>query len=154
MEKRRNRAYCHRARVHTRSLKLKPFEGDASLRDAYKDYWSVLLSVFTEEYHKIVDMEEVAEQSYDAMETYLLVQEKAGEKMDEAHGKAHTGLPAVCRQPQSNVIGRRADQAFAQAGADRQSQQIHQPGIPHLFQKLGSRGYDDEGAERQRYQCR
>jgi hypothetical protein len=87
MEKRRNELIATVRESIREASKLKPFEGDASLRDAYKDYWSVLLSVFTEEYHKIVDMEEVAEQSYDAMETYLLVQEKAGEKMDEAHEK-------------------------------------------------------------------
>ena len=59
--------------------KLRPYKGDASLRDAYKKYWDVLLKVFTEDYHKIVNMEEIAEQSYDAMEAYLLAKEKAGE---------------------------------------------------------------------------
>jgi hypothetical protein len=87
MEKRRNELIATIRGSIREAEKLAPFEGDASLRDAYKDYWTVLLSVFMEEYHKIVDMEEVAEQSYDAMETYLLIQEKAGEKLDEAYGK-------------------------------------------------------------------
>ena len=87
MEKRRNELITTIRGSIKEAEKLAPFEGDASLRDAYKTYWNVLLSVFMEEYHKIVDMEEVAEQSYDAMETYLLVQEKAGEKLDEAYGK-------------------------------------------------------------------
>jgi uncharacterized protein YpuA (DUF1002 family) len=87
MEKRRNELIATIKGSIKEAEKLKPFEGDASLRDAYKDYWTVLLSVFNEEYHKIVDMEEVAEQSYDAMETYLLIQEKAGEKLDEAYGR-------------------------------------------------------------------
>jgi hypothetical protein len=87
MEKRRNELIANVRESIREAGKLKPFEGDASLRDAYKDYWTVLLSLFTEEYHKIVDMEEVAEQSYDGMEAYLLIQEKAGEKMDEAHEK-------------------------------------------------------------------
>lgn len=67
--------------------KLRPFEGDASLKTAYTGYWNVLLSVFNEDYHKIIDMEEVAERSYDAMEAYLLMQEKAGEKLSEAYAK-------------------------------------------------------------------
>lgn len=87
MEKRRNELIATVRGSIREAEKLAPFEGDASLRDAYKTYWTVLLSVFMEEYHKIVDMEEVAEQSYDAMESYLLIQEKAGEKLDDAYRK-------------------------------------------------------------------
>lgn len=87
MEKRRNELISNLQGSIREANKLKPFEGDASLRDAYKEYWSVLLSVFMEEYHKIVDMEEVAEQSYDAMEAYLLIQEKASERQHEAFEK-------------------------------------------------------------------
>src|SRR5689334_2069159 len=74
--------------------KLKPYKGDASLRDAYKEYWNVLLSVFTQQYHKIVDMEEVAEQSYDKMEEYLLIQEKASETLDNAFDRVSAAYQA------------------------------------------------------------
>ncbi len=67
--------------------RLRPYKGDASLRDAYKVYWDVLLKVFNEDYGKIVNMEEIAEQSYDAMEAYLLAQEKAEEVLENAHDK-------------------------------------------------------------------
>lgn len=67
--------------------KLKPYKGDVSLRDAYKKYWDVLLKVFNEDYHKIVNMEEIAEQSYDAMEAYLLAKEKADEVLSLEHDK-------------------------------------------------------------------
>jgi len=87
MEKRRNELIATIRGSVREAEKLPPFEGDASLRDAYKAYWTVLLSVFMEEYHKVVNMEEVAEQSYDAMEAYLLVQERAGEKLDDAYGQ-------------------------------------------------------------------
>lgn len=66
---------------------LKPYNGDASLRNAYKEYWTVLLNVINEDYAKIVDMEEVAEQSYDAMEAYLLIQEKANSKLESSSAK-------------------------------------------------------------------
>src|ERR1041385_6886888 len=36
---------------------------------------------------KIVDMEDVAEQSYDLMEAYLLAKERDGDKLDEAYKK-------------------------------------------------------------------
>jgi hypothetical protein len=74
--------------------KLRPFKGDASLRDAYKQYWTVLLNVFLEDYHKIMDMEEVAERSYDAMEAILLIQEKAGDKLDQEHDKLKDAFDA------------------------------------------------------------
>src|SRR5688572_25274212 len=74
--------------------KLRPYQGDASLRDAFKQYWVVLLSIFKEDYHKIVDMEEVAEQSYDAMEAYLLIQEKAAKKLNEAYRKVPAAYDA------------------------------------------------------------
>lgn len=67
--------------------RLRPYKGDASLRDAYKVYWDILLKVFNEDYGKIVNMEEIAEQSYDAMEAYLLAQEKAEEVLENAHDK-------------------------------------------------------------------
>ena len=57
------------------------------MRDAYKVYWDILLKVFNEDYGKIVNMEEIAEQSYDGMEAYLLAQEKAEEVLENAHGK-------------------------------------------------------------------
>ena len=67
--------------------KLKPFKGDHALRDSAISYFRINGLVLNEEYGKIVDMEEVAEQSYDLMEAYLLAQEKAGDKLDEAHQK-------------------------------------------------------------------
>jgi hypothetical protein len=60
---------------------LKPYKGETTLRDAYAEYFSILEVVLNEDYGKIVDMEEVAEQSYDLMETFLLAQERANEKL-------------------------------------------------------------------------
>jgi hypothetical protein len=74
--------------------KLRPYKGDASLRDSYKQYWTVLLNVFLEDYHKIMDMEEVAERSYDAMEAILLIQETANEKVDQEYDKMRESFKA------------------------------------------------------------
>jgi hypothetical protein len=90
MEKRREDVVNTIRETMRDCAKVKPFKGDASLRDAYRDYYFVLLSIFNEDYHKIVDMEEVAERSYDAMEAYLLTQQKADEKLDEANDKLKT----------------------------------------------------------------
>jgi exonuclease VII small subunit len=78
--------------------KIQPYKGDASLRDAYRQTWSVQLNIFEEDYHKVLDMEEIAERSYDAMEQYLLIQEKAAEKLDLESDKldvAYKGFAAA-----------------------------------------------------------
>jgi hypothetical protein len=68
---------------------MPPWKGDRSLKDTSVAYLKILFSVFSEDYGKIVNMEEIAEQSYDAMEAYLLAQEKAYEKLNEAGERQH-----------------------------------------------------------------
>lgn len=84
VEKRRqdliNTIYETRIKVN----EMPSFKGDKTLRDASVNYLKLMYSVFNEDYSKIVNMEEIAEQSYDNMEAYLLVQEKASEKLKEA----------------------------------------------------------------------
>ena len=98
--------------------KLRPYKGDVALRNAYKEYWVVMLSIFKEDYHKIVDMEEVAEQSYDAMEAYLLVQEKARQKLNDAYEKVPKAYEAFAlkhhvqlTEGQTTKLSQRLDQA-------------------------------------------
>jgi hypothetical protein len=84
IEKRRQEIILEIKQSLAEANRLRPYKGDASLRDAYKNFWDILLKVFNEDYGKIVNMEEIAEQSYDAMEAYLLAQEKAGEVLEIA----------------------------------------------------------------------
>ena len=58
------------------------FENDKTLKDSVLAYLKLSYNVINYDYAKIVDMEEIAEQSYDAMEAYLLAQEKANEKLN------------------------------------------------------------------------
>jgi hypothetical protein len=66
---------------------MPPYKGDRSLKDTTVAYLKMLNYIFNEQYGKIVNMEEIAEQSYDAMEAYLMAQEKAQEKLAEASKK-------------------------------------------------------------------
>lgn len=84
LEKRRQEVIGEIRQSLGEATRLRPYKGDATLRDAYKRYWDILLKVFNEDYHKIVNMEEIAEQSYDHMEAYLLAQEKASDVLSEA----------------------------------------------------------------------
>ena len=60
------------------------WKGDKSFRDSSVAYIKLLNNVFNEDYAKIVNMEEIAEQSYDLMEAYMLAQEKVQEKLHDA----------------------------------------------------------------------
>lgn len=58
------------------------FDGDMILKDSALSFLKLSYNVINFDYAKIVDMEEISEQSYDAMEAYLLAQEKANEKLN------------------------------------------------------------------------
>ncbi len=60
------------------------YKEDATYRDAVLEYLQLNLDVLNNDYAKVVDLEAVAEESYDAMEAYLAVLDKAGEKQKEA----------------------------------------------------------------------
>jgi hypothetical protein len=68
---------------------MPPFKGDRSFRDTTITYLKMLNSVFNEDYGKIVNMEEIAEQSYDAMEAYMTAKEQAWSKLGIAQEKQH-----------------------------------------------------------------
>ena len=60
------------------------YEGDKSLRDSAVAFLNISYLILTDDYGKIINLEDVAEQSYDAMEAYLLARDMAGKKLDEA----------------------------------------------------------------------
>jgi hypothetical protein len=118
MEKRRMELITSINDAIREATKLRPYKTDAALRDAFKQYWTVLLTVFKEDYHKIVNMEEVAEQSYDDMEAYLLIKEKASEKLHEASGKIPVAYEAFANrhnvrltEGQTTKLSQRLEQA-------------------------------------------
>ncbi|MDP4149704.1 MAG: hypothetical protein Q8927_07075 [Bacteroidota bacterium] len=69
-------------RYNTTDLPL--YKGDNTLRKGSIDYIQLCYDVFNEDYAKIVNMEELAEQSFDEMQAYILLQDKISEKLDQA----------------------------------------------------------------------
>ena len=60
------------------------FKGDNSLRQSSLDYIKLIYNVFNEDYAKIVNLGEIAEQSFDDMQAMLLTMELTDEKINEA----------------------------------------------------------------------
>jgi hypothetical protein len=84
--------------------RMKPFQGDSGLRDSVASYFRICYLVLNEDYAKIVNLEEIAEQSYDAMEAYLLTQERANDKVNEANKIASTEYKAFAAKNNVRLI--------------------------------------------------
>jgi hypothetical protein len=80
------------------------FKTDKSYRDTAVNFMKLYYKVLNEDYSKIVNMEEIAEQSYDAMEAYLLLQEKVDEKLQEGNEKMKTAQTAFASKNNINLI--------------------------------------------------
>ncbi len=63
------------------------FKGDKAYRDTSVNFMKLYYNVLNEDYSKIINMEEISEQSYDAMEAYLMAQEMVDKKLEEANQK-------------------------------------------------------------------
>ncbi|HEX8039343.1 MAG TPA: hypothetical protein VF490_09325 [Chryseosolibacter sp.] len=124
MEKRRQEVIAEIRQSLNEATRLRPYKGDASLRDAYKTYWDILLKVFNEDYHKIVNMEEIAEQSYDQMEAYLLAQEKAGEVLSDAQDDI---------EPVFNAFASKNNIRLVSNGESKLDKQMRQVGLVNSY---------------------
>lgn len=67
-----------------RIKRLPDYEGDGSYRDSVVSYLEISYLVLKEDYEKIVNMEEIAEESYDLMEAYIKAKKLANEKLNQA----------------------------------------------------------------------
>ncbi len=78
----------------SKAAHMQDFEGDSNLRVATYNYFNISYIVAKEDYGKIMDLEEIAEQSYDNMEAYLKAQEVANDKEHDAFQSADRELRA------------------------------------------------------------
>ena len=93
------------------------YKGDNSLRKSSIDYIKFCYNVFNDDYAKIVNTEEIAEQSYGAMEAFILLQEKTDEKIKQASAqmqeadKAFAAKYNVTITKQKDELGEKMDEA-------------------------------------------
>ncbi len=84
VEKKRLEMITNIKNAQTKVGKMPAYNDDAALRDSALVVLNLNYMIINEDYAKIVDMEAVAEQSYDAMEAYLMAQDLAGDKLENA----------------------------------------------------------------------
>lgn len=83
---------------------MEAFEGDTMLKSAAYAYFNLAYIIFKEDYAKIMDMEEISEQSYDNMEAYLTAQDIANKKLDEANEKVQVEFKAFAARHNVTLI--------------------------------------------------
>ena len=84
VEKRRSELIQTTTAAKNKAKRAKGFKDDVQYRDSVVLYFELIEIVLKEDYAKIVDMEAIAEQSYDAMEAYMMARDMASDKMAEA----------------------------------------------------------------------
>jgi hypothetical protein len=80
------------------------YKGDKAYRDSAVNFMKFYYSVMNDDYSKIVNMEEIAEQSYDEMEAYLLLQEKVDQKFEEANKKLNAAQKEFGGKNNINIV--------------------------------------------------
>ncbi len=102
-----------------KTIDIPLYKGDNSLRKSSIDYIELCYRVFNEDYKHIVDMEEIAEQSFDEMQAYLLLQEKTNDKLKEAAGKMKTASHDFAKKYNVTLIDSKDELAEKLAMADQ-----------------------------------
>lgn len=92
-----------------KTIDLPIYKGDNSLRQSSIDYIKLCYSVFNDDYDKIINMEDIAEQSFDEMQAYLLLQEKTDEKISEANEKMAAASKAFAAKYNVNVVDEKSE---------------------------------------------
>lgn len=84
VEKKRTEMINNIKEAKSKIAKMPDYKGNTAFRDSAVTVINLNYIIINEDYAKIVDMEAVAEQSYDGMEAYLLAQDLASEKLEQA----------------------------------------------------------------------
>ena len=88
--------------------KAEGFDGD-DYKNKVLEYLRLNESLLKQDYAKVVDMKEVAEQSYDLMEAYMLAQEMADKKMEEAQKLYENNLYEYANKHNINIVESETD---------------------------------------------
>ncbi len=63
------------------------WKGDKAYRDSVVNFMKFYYNIMNDDYAKVVNMEEIAERSYDEMEAYILLQEAIENKLGDANAR-------------------------------------------------------------------
>lgn len=93
----------------SKTIDLPYYKGDNSLRQSSINYIKFCYNIFNDDYSKIVNMEEIAESSFDEMEAYLLLQEKADEKVKEVNDSMRLAMNVFAAKYNVNMVDSKSE---------------------------------------------
>lgn len=82
------------------------WENSTEFRDSVVSYLNICSIILKGDFEKILDMEEIAERSYDDMEAYLMAKEAANEKLETASEMVQTAQQKFAEENGVNLIDR------------------------------------------------
>ena len=88
----------------TKVKKMGAYDGKTYFRDSTIAFLEMNKSVVSQDYEKIMNMEEIAEQSYDLMEAYMKAQEVASEKLSQAGDRINEAEKKFAAENNINLI--------------------------------------------------
>ena len=95
-------------RAITKIKKAQGFDGD-TYKNQVLEYLHFNKNLMNADYAKIIDMKAVAEQSYDAMEAYMLTRKMADEKMAESQANYESNFNLFAAKHNINIIESESD---------------------------------------------
>lgn len=107
VEKKRKELISTISNMKSKMSKLSGYNGNTNYRDAVINFLTIDYQLMTDDYAKIVDMEAVAEQSYDNMEAYMLAKQLANDKLSEASNKVQDEQKIIAAE--NNITLNEAD---------------------------------------------
>ncbi len=84
--------------------RIRKITPDDSLKSTVVNYLSLSYTILREDFDKILDMEDIAEQSYDLMEAYLLAKEQANDKVNAAFDEMIVAQKAFASRYDINLV--------------------------------------------------
>lgn len=83
---------------------LPGYNGNTTYRDAVIKYLDLSYAIFSDDYAKLVDLEAIAEESYDAMEAYMLTKDRANDKLREAGDAMSLAEESFAKENNINLV--------------------------------------------------
>jgi len=90
---------------------LPAFNGDNSLRQSSLTYVQLCYKIFNDDYAHIVNMEDIAERSFDEMQAYLLLQEATSDSLKVGNDRMTKAVNSFAAKHNVNLISQKSELA-------------------------------------------
>ncbi|HEY2581110.1 MAG TPA: hypothetical protein VGI43_04870, partial [Mucilaginibacter sp.] len=109
IEKMRDLAVQNIITCQTTITYLPPYNGDDSFRQSSLKYVQLCYKVFNDDYAHIVNMEDIAERSYDEMQAYLLLQEATNDTLKAANERMNKAVNAFAKKYNITLVSQKSE---------------------------------------------